>query len=106
MALVSGSPISFIQNLQKPFYRYRPVVPTPEDLQLEPQVYEPQSGTGSGMGSGDGGGTVDVTASQITQLPLNGRNPQRRKRICKRDRLSTAARRQDDHRHFAGQRPA
>ncbi len=45
MSLVSGSPISFIQNLQKPFYRYRPVVPTPADLQLRPQVYEPQSGT-------------------------------------------------------------
>lgn len=52
MSLVSGSPISFIQNLQKPFYRYRPVIPTPADLQLRPQVYEPQSGT----------------------LPVNGRN--------------------------------
>src|SRR4029079_967886 len=29
MSLISGSPISFIQNLQNPFYRYRPVVPTP-----------------------------------------------------------------------------
>ena len=78
MALVSGSPISFIQNLQKPFYRYRPIVPTPQDLQLEPQVYEPQGGVGMGSGSGSGNGesTVDVTASQITQLPLNGRNPQ------------------------------
>lgn len=57
MSLVSGSPISFIQNLQKPFYRYRPVVPMPEDLQLEPQVYEPQSGNGSGRGD----------------LPVNGR---------------------------------
>src|SRR5215213_451930 len=28
LSLVSGSPISFIQQLQKPFYRYRPVVPT------------------------------------------------------------------------------
>ncbi len=44
LSLVSGSPISFIQQLQKPFYRYRPVVPIPQDLQLTPQVYEPQSG--------------------------------------------------------------
>ncbi|MEP6903639.1 MAG: hypothetical protein ABJA66_18090, partial [Actinomycetota bacterium] len=44
LSLVSGSPISFIQQLQKPFYRYRPVVPIPQDLQLQPQVYEPQSG--------------------------------------------------------------
>jgi flagellar capping protein FliD len=46
LSLVSGSPISFIQQLQKPFYRYRPVVPIPQDLQLQPQVYEPQSGNG------------------------------------------------------------
>lgn len=44
LSLVSGSPVSFIQQLQKPFYRYRPVVPTPEDLQIQPQIYEPQSG--------------------------------------------------------------
>jgi len=43
LSLVSGSPISFIQQLQKPFYRYRPVIPLPRDLQLNPQVYEPQS---------------------------------------------------------------
>ena len=40
LSLVSGSPVSFIQNLQKPFYRYRPVVPIPTDLQVTPQVYE------------------------------------------------------------------
>lgn len=64
MALVSGSPISFIQNLQKPFYRYRPVVPTPSDLQLEPQIYETQSGGGSGNGIGDGDGD-GVSSSTI-----------------------------------------
>jgi hypothetical protein len=45
LSLVSGSPISFIQQLQKPFYRYRPVVPTSPDLQLTPQVYEPGGNT-------------------------------------------------------------
>ena len=81
MSLVSGSPISFIQNLQKPFYRYRPVVPIPSDLQLQPQIYEPQSGTGSG----NGGSTINSTSSQLTNtvspqqimsLPLNGRSNQ------------------------------
>lgn len=43
LSLVSGSPVSFIQQLQKPFYRYRPVIPLPRDLQLNPQVYEPQN---------------------------------------------------------------
>jgi hypothetical protein len=40
LSLVSGSPISFIQELQRPFYRYRPVVPMPSDINISPQVYE------------------------------------------------------------------
>ena len=44
LSLVSGTPISFIQPIQKPFYRYRPVVPIPGDLKLEPQVYEQGEG--------------------------------------------------------------
>ncbi len=85
MSLVSGSPISFIQNLQKPFYRYRPIIPTPSDLQLQPQIYEPQSGMGNGSGSGSGRGAANsadasvgntVTARQIQQLPLSGRTLQ------------------------------
>lgn len=63
MSLVSGSPISFIQNLQKPFYRYRPVVPTPSDLQLEPQIYEPQSGNGGAKIQ------TSLTNSSQEQLP-------------------------------------
>ena len=53
LSLVSGSPVSFIQQLQKPFYRYRPVVPIPQDLQLQPQVYEA------------GGNAVSVIAGTI-----------------------------------------
>ena len=44
LSLISGTPVSFIQPIQKPFYRYRPVVPMPEDLQLRPQTHEPDSG--------------------------------------------------------------
>lgn len=54
LSLVSGSPISFIQQLQKPFYRYRPIVPTSPDLQLTPQVYEP-------------GGTLQSTRTEEQQ---------------------------------------
>jgi hypothetical protein len=69
LALVSGSPVSFIQPLQQPLYRHRPVVPIPEDLQLNPQTYDAAvgvtgglaggvgSGSGGGVGSGSGGGT-------------------------------------------------
>jgi hypothetical protein len=73
LSLVSGSPVSFIQNLQKPLYRYRPVIPIPEDLNLDPQVYDAESGTGDGFGSGEGsalghgsgggtGASVEVTS--------------------------------------------
>ena len=55
LSLISGTPISFIQPIQQPFYRYRPIVPMPPDLKLEPQVYEP--GEGAGVGVGEGGGT-------------------------------------------------
>ena len=56
LSLVSGSPVSFIQNLQKPLYRYRPIIPIPEDLNLRPQIYDPEAGEGSGSGSGSGNG--------------------------------------------------
>src|SRR5438105_631277 len=89
LSLVSGSPVSFIQTIQKPFYRYRPVVGMPDDLKLEPQTYEPNEGGNSGSGGvGRGAGglaeTVTVTAgglakssrqaqSQLYQLPMNNR---------------------------------
>ncbi len=75
LSLVSGSPVSFIQNLQKPLYRYRPVVPIPDDLNLEPQLYDPTftsgsgtgdgfgAGSGSGRGTGDGRGIVEKVSS-------------------------------------------
>ncbi|MBV6495087.1 MAG: hypothetical protein JFAIHJKO_00188 [Pyrinomonadaceae bacterium] len=63
LSLVSGSPISFIQPLQQPLYRYRPVVPMPSDLQVEPQVYEPESGSGDGSGNGN------LTSKLINNLP-------------------------------------
>jgi len=63
LSLVSGSPVSFIQPIQQPLYRYRPVIPIPDDLKLSPQVYEPSDGEsresvslGGGIGSGSGSG--------------------------------------------------
>lgn len=57
LSLFSGTPVSFIQPLQRPLYRYRPVVPIPEDLNLDPQVYESReiAGVGNGIGPGRGG---------------------------------------------------
>jgi hypothetical protein len=47
LSLVSGTPVSFIQPIQNPVYRYRPVVPLQDDLNLKPQTYEPSEGGGS-----------------------------------------------------------
>jgi archaellum component FlaC len=75
LSLVSGTPVSFIQSIQKPFYRYRPIVPIPADLQLNPQVYDPDTREGGG-GAGVGGAagmtsneTVSVTEQRIENMP-------------------------------------
>ncbi len=60
LSLISGTPVSFIQPLQQPFYRYRPVVPIPDDLQLNPQTYEP------GEGGGTGDGTTGALSGTVT----------------------------------------
>jgi hypothetical protein len=57
LSLVSGTPVSFIQQIQKPLYRYRPIIPIPGDLNLDPQVYEPEHGGGTGVGGGVGYGS-------------------------------------------------
>lgn len=78
LSLVSGSPVSFIQTLQKPLFRYRPVIPIPDDLELEPQIHDPEFGVGSGSGSGDGygsgsgGGRAEGNRSSSANITLDG----------------------------------
>lgn len=67
LSLVSGSPVSFIQPIQKPFYRYRPVVPMPDDLKLEPQTYEANEGGGAA-------GTVSGRITDPNGATVNGAN--------------------------------
>jgi hypothetical protein len=93
LSLVSGTPISFVQPIQKPMYRYRPVIPMPDDLNLDPQVYdEEETGRGSGSANGRGSDSVNgnrgrsnnfaidgtdnnnMSAQQTNQLPINGRS--------------------------------
>lgn len=75
LSLVSGSPVSFIQPIQKPFYRYRPVVGMPEDLKLTPQTYEASEGETAGTISGtiiDHAGAVVPNATiTITNTTTN-----------------------------------
>ena len=86
LSLVSGSPVSFIQPIQKPFYRYRPIVPVPDDLKLNPQLYEPGEGGNTGSGarrnetSKDEAERVTINGdrsrsgqAQILQVPMNNR---------------------------------
>lgn len=73
MSLVSGLPISFIQNIQRPFYRYRPVVPIPDDLQLRPQVHESDGGTVSGASS-ISGIVADPNGAVIPNASVSIRN--------------------------------
>jgi hypothetical protein len=71
LSLISGTPVSFIQPIQQPFYRYRPVIPMPADLRLNPQVHEPGEGEGTNSGDGDaayggGGGAVAALNEAVT----------------------------------------
>jgi hypothetical protein len=76
LSLVSGTPVSFIQPIQNPLYRYRPVVPIPQDLSLSPQVYEAgeiAAGTGTGYGPGVagnlGGGSMGMGGGRVAPPP-------------------------------------
>ncbi|MDT5158810.1 MAG: hypothetical protein QOH51_3167 [Acidobacteriota bacterium] len=73
LSLISGSPVSFIQPIQQPFYRYRPVVPMPDDLKLSPQVYEPETGEAAGGGSATGR-VVDPNGAAIPGASVTLRN--------------------------------
>ncbi len=62
LSLVSGTPISFIQPIQQPFFRYRPVVPIPQDLQLNPQTYEPGDASDNKI-------STNVTQNKTENIP-------------------------------------
>jgi len=70
LSLVSGTPVSFIQPIQKPVYRYRPVVPISSDLKLEPQVYE----DGAGAMTSLTGLIRDANGAAIPNASVNIRN--------------------------------
>jgi len=93
LSLVSGTPVSFIHQIQKPLYRYRPIVPISQDLNLNPQLHESGevSGTPGGVARAAALGNLagmGITSSlqpplsssqprldgQIQNLPVNGRS--------------------------------
>jgi len=73
LSLVSGAPVSFIQDLQQPRYKRRPVVGMPDDVTVAPQV--PQASLGTTLGFASGGGAIegvvkDATGSAITNAMI------------------------------------
>src|SRR5262245_24572821 len=65
LSLVSGAPVSFIQDLQQPRYKQRPVVGMPEDVTVAPQI--PQAAMGNEIklvSSGRGGVIQGVISDQ------------------------------------------
>jgi hypothetical protein len=65
LSLVSGSPLSFVQHLQQPLFRHRPVLPLPDGLRPDPQliglvrplnVTSPEEGVDLGVEGGIAGG--------------------------------------------------
>ncbi|MDX6695087.1 MAG: hypothetical protein QOF02_2690 [Blastocatellia bacterium] len=75
LSLVSGTPVSFIQPIQKPFYRYRPIVPMPSDLRLNPQVYDPGEETTVGAAAPNASGAT-VSTEQFSNMPAPQRSVQ------------------------------
>jgi hypothetical protein len=72
LSLVSGTPVSFIQPIQKPFYRYRPVIPIPGDLRLNPQVYDPEEmnrNVGGTISSVTDTSGAAVSSEQMSNFP-------------------------------------
>ncbi|MBL8169827.1 MAG: carboxypeptidase regulatory-like domain-containing protein [Acidobacteria bacterium] len=65
LSLVSGAPISFIQDLQQPRYKKRPVIGMPEDISVAPTTPQAAAGTTLGfVGRGGGSLTGVVTDGQ------------------------------------------
>ena len=88
LSLVSGSPLSFVQHLQQPLFRHRPVLPLPDGLYPEPQVIglvRPELAAGEeassfGVGGGIAGGMVGgvpggVVGGVVGGLPTEAPTP-------------------------------
>lgn len=64
LSLISGAPISFIQDLQQPIYRNRPVVELPQHVALAPSILEPAMGHSSAGGDAAYGAIKLVSPSR------------------------------------------
>jgi hypothetical protein len=81
LSLVSGAPISFVQNLSQPLYSRRPVVPLPEGYQVSPQVseatVEEEKSAAVNIAGGAAGGVVGGVLAQAPASRAEGRAVQK-----------------------------
>jgi len=73
LSLVSGAPVSFIQDLQQPRYKQRPVIGMPDDVTVAPQIPQASLGTTPGFASGGAaieGAVKDANGSAITNATI------------------------------------
>lgn len=74
LSLVAGAPVSFIQELSKPLYSRRPVVPLPAGLVVTPQTHEATLALPSGQ-SGISGAVRDATGAAIPGASVAATSP-------------------------------
>jgi hypothetical protein len=73
LSLVSGAPVSFIQDLQQPRYKQRPVVGMPDDVSVAPQI--PQASLSGTMGIASiGSGSIQGIVTDQTGAAIAGAN--------------------------------
>jgi hypothetical protein len=73
LSLVAGLPVSFIQDLQQPRYKRRPVVGMPEDYALTPQTHEASLSRSEDRPSSlIGGSTLEGTVIDPTGAAIAG----------------------------------
>lgn len=80
LSLVAGMPVSFIQDLQQPRYKRRPVIAPPDDLVMTPQIAEAakrplRADIRSGLtGYGIGGAVQDASGSVVAGARITAKS--------------------------------
>jgi len=72
LSLVSGAPVSFIQDLQQPRYKHRPTVGAPEDISVAPQIPQAAMSNEIKLVSSGRGGVAEGVISDQSGAAVSG----------------------------------
>ncbi len=73
LSLVAGMPVSFIQDLQQPIYKRRPVIGMPDDYSLTPQMHEAALNLSPGISSSrEGVGSLGGIVTDVSGAVVAG----------------------------------